>query len=522
MLFHSALVTFAAAADKAYNYTIDCSSFNRPAGWTAPSTCALEGDWSKIIGRQLPEWYADMKLGIFIHWGVYSVPSYGSEWYWHTVECASTAKQPFASSRESPRAFQDRVYGKDWKYPSFANMFKAELFDAAAWAKTFKGAGAQYVLPVAKHHDGFCMWNATTVSPGWNAVELGPKRDVYAAPSPDALALRSLIVCMWQRGRLKELYDATQAVGLDWGIYFSQGEWFDADMVQDHKNNYTTNAFFAKMAAQRRELVAKFPKAMLWHTDGGWAAPDAYWGNLQWLTWLYEESPLKERIATCNSLGFNCCQKYPGHGDTCWEYGDAPSGGDRTTAGQVVPHFYTNQMTIQRGSWLWDRSEPLSQMLSAKDLVTELVQTTAWNGTLVVNVGPTADGRLAPIFEERLAALGGWLALNGEAIYGTRPWLDALPTGAEPPSTNQTKPSVFYTTGKAGRVFAIVLVWPADGTLSLTRPTPSAATTVALLATGAPLRWTGCAAPCSMSIVLGPQPGGDSGLAWAVALDGLK
>ena len=164
---------------------------------------------------------------------------------------------------------------------------------------------------------------------------------------------------------------------------------FDADMVADSRSNFTSRAFLKKMHAQRLELIDRFPKAMLWHTDGGWFAPDGYWGNLEWLTWLYEESPLKSRIVTCNSLGFNCCRNYAGR---CWEHGDAPSGGDRTTAGLVVPHYYTNQMTIQKGSWSWDRSEPLSSMLTTGDIVKELVQTTAWNGTLILNIGPTADG----------------------------------------------------------------------------------------------------------------------------------
>merc|ERR1712083_669980 len=106
-----------------------------------------------------------------------------------------------------------------------------------------------------------------------------------------------------------------------------------------------------------------------------------------------------------------------------------------TIAGGVVPHFYTNQMTIQRGSWSWDRSEThLNDFFNVAELVYQLVSTTAWNGTLIVNVGPYADGTLPPIFQDRLAGLGRWLDTNKAAIYGTRPWLGALPNGAEPPA----------------------------------------------------------------------------------------
>ena len=434
-----------------YAHTIDCASSSPPAGWAIKNSCDLEGDFSAINSRPLPDWYADMKLGIFIHWGVYSVPGYGSEWYWHNVECGS----------KSVKAFQDANFGPDWQYPSFANLFRAELFNASAWLATFKGAGAQYVLPVAKHHDGFCMWNATDTSPGWNAVQAGPRRDV-----------------------MQELYDATLAADLGFGLYFSQFEWFDADYVADYRNNFTTTAYVdKKMRRQRRELVDRFPKSMLWHTDGGWMAPDAYWGNLEWLTWLYSDaSPLADHVVTCNSMGFGCCQQI---GSKCWEYGDAPSGGDRTTAGAVVNHFYTNQMTIQQGSWSYDRSEPLAQYLSAAQLVKELVQTTAWNGTLVMNVGPTPDGRLAPIFEERLAAMGGFLATNGAAIYATRPWSGSLPSGAEKGG------AVYYTAAKDGKtVYAIVLEFPEGGELQLAVPRAAPTGTAATLLDGSvPLAW---------------------------------
>jgi alpha-L-fucosidase len=468
-----------------YPNTIDCASSSPTKGWTTKNSCDLEGDFSAINGRALPDWYADMKLGIFIHWGVYSVPSFGSEWFWHNAECAGAGPA-------SVKAFQDKNFGPDWKYPDYANLFRAELFNATAWLETFKGAGAQYILPVAKHHDGFCMWNATGSSPGWNAVEVGPRRDV-----------------------MQELYDATGAAGLGFGLYFSQFEWFDENYVKDYQNNFTTTTYIdKKMRAQRRELVERFPKSMLWHTDGGWMAPDAYWGNLEWLTWLYSDaSPLSERVVTCNSMGFGCCQQI---GSKCWEYGDAPSGGDRTTAGAVVNHFYTNQMTIQQGSWSYDRSEPLAQYLTAAQLVKELVQTTAWNGTLVMNVGPTPDGRLDPIFEERFAQVGSFLEGNGAAIYGTRPWRGSLPSGAEAGG------NVYYTAAKDGKtVYAIVLEYPEGGALHLAVPQATTAGTTATLLSGGALQWVAQAGG-GMTVSFPPlTPALATQLGWAIALKGL-
>lgn len=196
------------------------------------------------------------------------------------------------------------------------------------------------------------MWDARDTAPGWNAAQVGPQRDV-----------------------LTELYNASVVGGLPFGIYYSQGEWFDSKFVEDAESNFTaTNFVKAKLVPQRLDLVNRFNKAILWHTDGGWMAPDKYWNNLDWLTYLYEESPLKNKVVSCNSMGVGCCSSEandktsvtPQQQDKCWELGDAPSGGDRTTAGSVTGHFYTNQMTIQRGSWSWDRKEDKMTVRSAK------------------------------------------------------------------------------------------------------------------------------------------------------------
>ena len=238
-----------------------------------------------------------------------------------------------------------------------------------------------------------------------------------------------------------------------------RGEWFDADFVADARSKFVNKTFVAKkLVPQRLDLVTRFPKAMLWHTDGGWMAPDQYWDNLDWLAYVVDKSPMASHVVSCNSMGVGCCAHH-GTGkqqDKCWEYGDAPSGGDRTTAGMVTGHFYTNQMTLQRGSWSWDRSEmSLSEFFEPKELLWTLISTTAWNGTLVMNIGPMADGTIPLIFQDRLAAVGTWLKTNGEAIYGTRPWTGSLPTGMEggsgvtfPDSANAT----FYTAGGALRL----------------------------------------------------------------------
>jgi len=233
----------------------------------------------------------------------------------------------------------------------------------------------------------------------------------------------------------------------------------------------------------------------------------------------------------------------PAQQDKCWEIGDAPSGGDRTTAGSVTGHFYTNQMTIQRGSWSWDRSESkLSDFFSATELLWTLISTTAWNGTLVMNIGPTADGRIPAVFLDRFEAIGQWLATNNKAIYGSRPWKAALPTGSEGAKEGGfagAANATYYTagtknsgcqhtaekqicSGAAGAVFGVFMQYPVNNVLSLAIPQPGKAAKAELLvgAGTAPCSWVPRAGG-GMDITLPPPPLG-SGHAWTVRLTGLK
>lgn len=173
-------------------------------------------------------------------------------------------------------------------------------------------------------------------------------------------------------------------------------------------------------------------------------------------------------------------------------------------------------MTIQRGSWSWDRTEySMSQFFSAAELVETLASTSAWNGTLIMNIGPTADGLIPPIFQERLGAVGGWLHNNSEAIYGTRPWAGSLPLGTD-------AGKVYYTAAKdATAVYVIACEYPAAGKLQLTHPKTSASTKVTLLFDQSELPWTP-AQSGGMTVSLPPNPPLGSSLAWALKLEGLS
>lgn len=218
-----------------------------------------EPTWSSIDARPTPEWWTDAKFGIFIHWGVYSVPAFASkgeyaEWYWERI---GRPGNPDPASRDAQirretRAFHERHYGRDFPYESFAPRFRAELFDASRWADVFARSGAKYVVLVSKHHDGFALWPSAEADASWgrpwNAVSEGPKRDLVG-----------------------ELAAAVRDRGLEMGFYFSLYEWFNPLWLAD-RGKYVEQHMFP----QFKDLVTRYSPSIIF-SDGEWDMPSGEW-----------------------------------------------------------------------------------------------------------------------------------------------------------------------------------------------------------------------------------------------------
>ncbi|MBI5832804.1 MAG: alpha-L-fucosidase [Armatimonadetes bacterium] len=337
-----------------------------------------EPNWASLDARPCPPWYDDAKLGIFIHWGVYSVPAWGpkgayAEWYW----------DQWQNSVGETRAFHDRTYGADFSYQDFAPQWTAELFDAERWADIFAASGARYVTLTSKHHDGFCLWPSAQ-SWNWNSVDVGPKRDLVG-----------------------EVCAAVRAKGLRAGLYYSLYEWYRPLYLQDPEQYALTH-----MIPQLRDIVTRYEPSLLF-TDGEWAHPSETWHSTEFLAWLFNDSPVADEIAICDRWGSETRSVHGGYYTT--EYGEV-GGGKELSAGRK---FEENRSI--GASFGFNRNEELADYLSEQALIHLLIDTVSRGGNLMVNVGPTADGRIPVICEERLRQLGGWLAINGEAIYGTQP-----------------------------------------------------------------------------------------------------
>jgi alpha-L-fucosidase len=378
---------------------------------------SYQPDWNSLNSRPTPAWFDQAKFGIFIHWGVYSVPAWApkgqyAEWYWHSMQ-----------DHNSPTwKFHVKTYGAKFKYQDFAPMFKARLFMPDQWAELFKQAGARYVVLTSKHHEGFCLWPSAD-SWNWNSVDIGPHQDLVG-----------------------ELSSAVRAQGLRMGVYYSLYEWYNPIYLHD-VNRYVDEV----MLPQMKDVVNRYHPAVLW-TDGEWEHPSSVWKSTQFLAWLFNDSPVKDYIAINDRWGSETRGKDGGFYTS--EYGKGGAHFKPVSYGAV--HKWEEEQGIG-ASYGYNRNEDPQDYKTPYQLIALLVRTVSRGGNFLLDIGPTADGRIPDIMQERLLQMGQWFKTNGEAIYSTRPW-----------RADSEGDNVWYTTA-GGAVYAICLKWPGSE-LVLTQP----------------------------------------------------
>ena len=398
-----------------------------------------EANWESLDARPTPGWFEDAKFGIFIHWGVYSVPAWGtkgtySEWYWHALVNNS--------HKGATAKFHEETYGKDFDYMDFAPMFNCEMFDAQQWAELFKRSGARYIVPTSKHHDGYCIWPSAEASASWgrpwNSMEVGPERDL-----------------------LGELTEAVRAAGMKMGFYYSLYEWYHPWYETDFER-YRDEHFFP----QFKDVVTRYAPSIIF-VDGEWDHPSEAWRSPELVAWLFNEAPCKDDVVINDRWGKGSRSVHGGYYTT--EYSHV-GGGKRLKEG----HPWEECRGIG-ASFGYNRNETIDEYSTAEELVHLLIDTVSRGGNLLLDVGPTADGRIPVIMQDRLVAIGKWLDVNGEAIYGTRKWRVVK----EGRTTRYTQ--------KDGAVYAITLAWPGD-TLLLKSPKSDGKVSVQLLGYKKPLK----------------------------------
>ena len=368
---------------------------------------AYENNWQSLNSRPVPKWFGDAKFGIFIHWGLYSVPAYTgrgeyAEWY----------MQQTRNPEHPARKFHDKTYGPHVKYEDFVSGFKAELFDANAWAKLFQKAGAKYINLVSKHHDGFCLY-PSAYAWNWNSWDVGPHRDF----------------CM-------ELREAMEGTGVKFGVYHSVYEWFHPLYLRNPEEYALYH-----LHPMLKELIERHQPWTLF-TDGEWDHPSEVWHSTEFLTWLYNESSVRDFIVPNDRWG----RETRGHlgGNFTTEYGYIS--GHQKIEDIVLDRPFEECRGIGKSFGL-NRIETTDDYMSAKELLETLCSLVAKGGNFLLNIGPAADGTIPVIMEERLLQMGSWLEVNGDAIYGTEIY------------TKEPQDGIYYTK-KGEKIYAILTRFP--------------------------------------------------------------
>ena len=347
-------------------------------GYAQTASAPYEASWESVSAHPYPEWFSEAKLGIFIHWGVYSVPSWSgkeqyAEWFLRGLQLNDSARV----------AYQKRVYGEDFTYRDYAPLFKTELFDATEWAQLFKRSGARYVTLVSKHHDGYCLW-PSKYAPNWNSMDLGPERDLVG-----------------------ELTQAVRQEGMKMGLYYSLTEWNNPLHRWYTDSSHTIGPYVEQhMIPQFKELVGTYQPSLIF-ADGEWLNQADDFHTTELLSWYY--NLVGEEAIVNNRWGGGA----KGIGFLTPEY----------SAGlDITDRPWTEVRGLGRSFGL-NRNEKLDAYLTSDELVQLLVKSVAHGGGLLINIGPGADGQVPLLQQERLLEMGKWLEVNGEAIYGTKPWV---------------------------------------------------------------------------------------------------
>jgi alpha-L-fucosidase len=402
--------------------------------------------WESLDSRPVPAWFADAKFGIFVHWGPYSVPAYRpfarndegelvmsgtyAEWYGPDVM--------YRPDRND--SFHARNYGEGFSYFDFGPRFRAELWDPAAWADLFRRSGAGYVVLTTKHCDGFALWpSRERHARGWNAGDTGPRRDLVG-----------------------ELTRAVRERGLRMGFYYAFMEYWSTPTrdwpanPKERTGYYVPREVFERhripageyvdhLHTQVRELIEGYSPDVFW-PDAEWDGDEQHWKSRELLAWIYNHSTNPDLIV--NDRWAQGTRGRRG-GFLTTEYGHG--------AQDVTASRPWEECQGMGHSFGYNRAETAEHYRSSRELVATLVRTVAAGGNLLLNVGPTADGRIPVEMQERLIDVGRWLERNGEAIYGTRP----LPAGsAVRVSGPATLDGKAFFTRKGDALYLHLLEWP--------------------------------------------------------------
>ena len=430
--------------------------------------------WDSLQEYEIPKWYLDAKFGIFIHWGVYCVPAFGNEWYPRQMYQRGTPHYQHHVDTYGPHT--------EFGYKDFIAMLTAEKFDASEWAELFADAGAKFIVPVAEHHDGFAMYDCSFSD--WTATKMGPKRDIIGELATAVRSKQMVFGLSSHRAEHFWFFDGGKTFASDVQDPANDGLYGPAQPHPDDHHDLAANPptpdFLDDWLARTCELVDKYQPQLVWFD--WWIGNNGFVSHLQRFTSYYYNCG----AAWNKGVAINYkCEAFP--------KGTAVFDVERGQLSEIRPEFWQTDTSVSRNSWGYVTNHDYKPV---SDIVHDLVDIVSKNGALLLNIGPRADGTIPEPEVEMLLEIGRWLKVNGEAIYGTRPWHvfgegpTKVPTGAFTDTKRQafTQEDIRFTT-KGDSLYATVLAWP-EGELTITSLADQTIDGVALLGYDGTLTWS--------------------------------
>ncbi|MBT2500792.1 alpha-L-fucosidase [Agromyces sp. ISL-38] len=349
--------------------------------------------WDSLRGYQPPLWYQDGKFGVFLHWGVFSVPAFGTEWYSRTMYLEGTEEFEHHVATYGPH----RKFG----YKDFIPSFTMEHFDPDDWAQLFKRAGAQFVVPVAEHHDGFAMYD--TGRSRWSAAQMGPRSDVFGQLGQ--AVERAWMVVGASSHRAEHWFFMNGGARFDSDV--RDPAWFDFYGPAQREEIAPNERFLEDWLLRCVEIIDKYRPQILYFD--WWIESPAFEPYLRLLAAYYYNSAHQRGREVVINFKWDA-----------FAAGSAVYDIERGAMGGIQDSVWQSDTSVSRTSWSWVEGH---EYKNVNELIAELADTVSKNGVLLLNIGPKSDGTIPDEERRLLEGIGTWLTRNGEAIYGSRPWI---------------------------------------------------------------------------------------------------
>ena len=407
-------------------------------------------EWESLLQFRMPEWFEYARFGVFIHWGVFSVPAFGNEWY--------SRNMYVQGSQEYEHHIKTYGHQNEFGYKDFIPLFKAEKFCAEEWAQLLYESGAKYVVPVGEHHDGFQMYRSELSA--FNAFEMGPKRDVLGELKK-AIEEKGLVFGtsshraehLWFMGPGRS-FDSDIREPWLWGDFYWPSVEQQPDMHDPYSEPYPSKEYCEDWLFRTCELVDQYRPAILYF--------DWWIQQRAWKPWLKQFA----------AYYYNRGMEWGTPTAICYKYDAMPMGSgivdvERGKFTEAKPYRWQTDTATARNSWCYTTDLDYK---SSRELICYLVDVVSKNGNLLLNIGPKPDGSIPGEDKQILADIGNWLKINGEAIYGSRcfriagegPTKETEGPFNDARETEYTSADFRFTTGH-GNIYAVCMKYPEDG-----------------------------------------------------------